>query len=489
MAEEQGKTGKGINTGKLATSMQKRLSRAQEKVLQKLGKADETRDTAFEEGVANFNKQMAEGTKLQKDLRAYLAAVKTMHDASKRLQDCLADMYEPEWFGKEEVDTIAEETDILWSDYHDKLVDNSMIAMDTYLAQFPDIKARIAKRDRKMTDYDSARHHFGSLQKGKKQDQAKIAKAEEELGRAQKVFEEINVDLQDELPQLWNSRVGFYVNTFQSMAGYQQRFHKDMGKLNQDLNDVMTKLDEQRLAKKAGKDWKPGPKKSEAAAANHSVTPDAAPKTRPAPPGPAPVRPPPSPRPSLTPAPDTQQQDIISFDGEALVPDANTTTPSQATAPSQATTPSQPQPEPEQPPAVEEPQQNDDKESQETKAGWEEDEPAANQGGWGSDETGAAPSWDTEGTQASQACWDQDVTQTGHSQGGWGDNGAQVGEEAADAASDGQAGWGDAGAQAGWAEEPAADGQVGWAESGQTGWADSEQSVSTRGTRKYCRGV
>uniref|UniRef100_A0A8C7I3T5 Bridging integrator 1 n=2 Tax=Oncorhynchus TaxID=8016 RepID=A0A8C7I3T5_ONCKI len=249
MAEEQGKTGKGINTGKLATSMQKRLSRAQEKVLQKLGKADETRDTAFEEGVANFNKQMAEGTKLQKDLRAYLAAVKTMHDASKRLQDCLADMYEPEWFGKEEVDTIAEETDILWSDYHDKLVDNSMIAMDTYLAQFPDIKARIAKRDRKMTDYDSARHHFGSLQKGKKQDQAKIAKAEEELGRAQKVFEEINVDLQDELPQLWNSRVGFYVNTFQSMAGYQQRFHKDMGKLNQDLNDVMTKLDEQRLAK------------------------------------------------------------------------------------------------------------------------------------------------------------------------------------------------------------------------------------------------
>ncbi|XP_064879103.1 myc box-dependent-interacting protein 1b isoform X5 [Oncorhynchus nerka] len=481
MAEEQGKTGKGINTGKLATSMQKRLSRAQEKVLQKLGKADETRDTAFEEGVANFNKQMAEGTKLQKDLRAYLAAVKTMHDASKRLQDCLADMYEPEWFGKEEVDTIAEETDILWSDYHDKLVDNSMIAMDTYLAQFPDIKARIAKRDRKMTDYDSARHHFGSLQKGKKQDQAKIAKAEEELGRAQKVFEEINVDLQDELPQLWNSRVGFYVNTFQSMAGYQQRFHKDMGKLNQDLNDVMTKLDEQRLAKKAGKDWKPGPKKSEAAAVNHSVTPDAAPKTRPAPPGPAPVRPPPSPRPSLTPAPDTQQQDIISFDGEALVPDAN------ATAPSQATTPSQPQaacwdswePEPEHSPAAEEPQQNDDKESQETKAGWEEDEPAANQGGWGNDETGAAPSWDTEGTQASQACWDQDVTQTGHSQGVWGNNGAQVGEEAADAASDGQAGWGDAGAQAGWAEEPAADGQVGWAESGQTGWADSEQSTDT----------
>lgn len=37
-------------------------------------------------------------------------------------------------------------------------------------------QARIAKRDRKMVDFDSARHHFGSLQKGKKKDEAKIAK-------------------------------------------------------------------------------------------------------------------------------------------------------------------------------------------------------------------------------------------------------------------------------------------------------------------------
>lgn len=31
-----------------------------------------------------------------------------------------------------------------------------------------------------------------------------VLKAEEELERAQKVFEEINADLQEELPSLWN---------------------------------------------------------------------------------------------------------------------------------------------------------------------------------------------------------------------------------------------------------------------------------------------
>ncbi|XP_026157633.1 myc box-dependent-interacting protein 1b [Mastacembelus armatus] len=244
--------GKGVSAGKLAINVQKTLSRAQEKVLQKLGKADETRDAAFEEMVTNFNKQMADGTKLQKDLKAYLAAVKAMHDASRRLHDCLADMYEPDWFGKEEMDTLAEDTDTLWLDYHQNITDKSLLSMDTYLSRFPEVKARIAKRNRKMVDFDSARHHFASLQKGKKKDEVKIAKAEEDLGRAQKIFEELNVELQDELPGLWDSRVGIYVNSFQSLASHQEKFHREMSKLSQNLNDIMTKLEEQRQLKKDG---------------------------------------------------------------------------------------------------------------------------------------------------------------------------------------------------------------------------------------------
>ncbi|XP_024858860.1 myc box-dependent-interacting protein 1b isoform X8 [Kryptolebias marmoratus] len=290
-------------------------------VLQKLGKADETRDAAFEELVTNFNKQTAEGTKLQRDLKAYLSAVKLMHEASRRLQDCLADMYEPDWFGKEEMDSLAEEmiekeldfnledTDTLWLDYHQNITDKSLLCVDTYLAQFPDIKARIAKRERKLVDFDSARHHFGSLQKGKKKDEAKIAKpavllemaapswaqglisahqvaqtnlsynqAEEELGRAQKIFEELNVELQDELPALWESRVGVYVGTFQSLAGHQEKFHKDLSKLSQNLNDIMSKMEEQRQLKN---DAPAASKKGDGAKseeANHSESAGSAPK-------------------------------------------------------------------------------------------------------------------------------------------------------------------------------------------------------------------
>ncbi|XP_006526041.1 myc box-dependent-interacting protein 1 isoform X1 [Mus musculus] len=391
---------KGVTAGKIASNVQKKLTRAQEKVLQKLGKADETKDEQFEQCVQNFNKQLTEGTRLQKDLRTYLASVKAMHEASKKLSECLQEVYEPEWPGRDEANKIAENNDLLWMDYHQKLVDQALLTMDTYLGQFPDIKSRIAKRGRKLVDYDSARHHYESLQTAKKKDEAKIAKpvsllekaapqwcqgklqahlvaqtnllrnqAEEELIKAQKVFEEMNVDLQEELPSLWNSRVGFYVNTFQSIAGLEENFHKEMSKLNQNLNDVLVSLEKQhgsntftvkaqprkktklfsRLRRKKNSDNAP-----EKGNKSPSPPPDGSPAATPeirvnhepepasgASPGatipksPSQLRkgPPVPPPPKHTPSKEMKQEQILSLFDDAFVPEISVTTPSQFEAP------------------------------------------------------------------------------------------------------------------------------------------------------------
>ncbi|XP_058695310.1 myc box-dependent-interacting protein 1 isoform X3 [Poecile atricapillus] len=346
---------KGVTAGKIASNVQKKLTRAQEKVLQKLGKADETKDEQFEQCVQNFNKQLSEGTRLQKDLRTYLASVKAMHEASKKLTECLQEVYEPDWPGRDDTNKIAENNDLLWTDFHQKLVDQALLTMDTYLGQFPDIKSRIAKRGRKLVDYDSARHHFEALQTAKKKDETKIAKAEEELVKAQKVFEEMNVDLQEELPSLWNSRVGFYVNTFQSIAGLEENFHKEMSKLNQNLHDVLLGLDKQY----SGNAFpvKAQPSDSTPAKANKSPSPppDGSPITSPEtktvnheleastleapgasiPKSPSQLRkgPPVPPPPKVTPSKEIKQENIISLFDDNFVPEISVTTPSQFDAP------------------------------------------------------------------------------------------------------------------------------------------------------------
>uniref|UniRef100_A0A3Q1F363 Myc box-dependent-interacting protein 1 n=1 Tax=Acanthochromis polyacanthus TaxID=80966 RepID=A0A3Q1F363_9TELE len=356
--------GKGLTAGKVASNVQKKLTRAQEKVLQKLGKADETKDVAFEEGVINFNKQYAEGSKLQRDLRAYLEAVKAMHESSKNLQSCLADMYEPDWYGKNEVDSIVEDCDVLWDDYHQKLVDHALISMDTYLGQFPDIKARIAKRDRKLVDFDSARHNYAATHKAKKKDGGiKITKpsslleratpgwaqgilsahnvaqsslsrsqAEEELERAQKVFEEINIDLQEELPSLWNSRVGFYVSTFQSLAGFEEKFHKEMSRLDQDLNDVLVKLEGTDTSRKTGNRGtsSSGANRSGKEASNHTLRPGGPP---PIPKSPSKLRPAVPPPPKVTPSKEMKTENIINLFDAAATPDISVTSPTEFDSP------------------------------------------------------------------------------------------------------------------------------------------------------------
>uniref|UniRef100_A0A8B9RYG2 Amphiphysin n=1 Tax=Accipiter nisus TaxID=211598 RepID=A0A8B9RYG2_9AVES len=180
------------------------------------------------EYVQNFKRQEAEGSRLQRELKGYLAAIKGMQDASKKLTESLHEVYEPDWYGREDVKMIGEKCDELWEDFHQKLVDGSLLTLDTYLGQFPDIKTRIAKRSRKLVDYDSARHHLEALQSSKRKDEGRITKAEEEFQKAQKVFEEFNTDLQEELPSLWSRRVGFYVNTFKNVSSLEAKFHKEI---------------------------------------------------------------------------------------------------------------------------------------------------------------------------------------------------------------------------------------------------------------------
>ncbi|XP_069735077.1 bridging integrator 2 isoform X2 [Phaenicophaeus curvirostris] len=241
--------GKSGGAGLFAKQVQKRFSRAQEKVLQKLGKTVETKDEQFEQSAYNFQLQQNEGNKLYKDLKAFLGAVKVMHESSRKVAETLQEIYSSDWDGHEELKAIAASNDLLWDDYEAKLADQALRLMENYLAQFGDFKERIAKRGRKLVDYDSARHHLEALQSAKKKDEAKIAKAEEEFNRAQVVFEDLNRDLREELPVLYGSRIACYVTIFQNISNLRDVFYKEMSKLNRDLYEVMSKLEKQHSSK------------------------------------------------------------------------------------------------------------------------------------------------------------------------------------------------------------------------------------------------
>lgn len=235
--------------GLFAKQMQKKFSRAQEKVLQKLGKTVETKDERFEQSASNFYQQQAEGHRLYKDLKNFLSAVKVMHESSKRVSETLQEIYSSDWDGHEDLKAIVGNNDLLWEDYEEKLADQALRTMENYVSQFSEVKERIAKRGRKLVDYDSARHHLEAVQNAKKKDEAKMAKAEEDFSKAQVVFEDLNQELLEELPVLYNSRIGCYVTVFQNISNLRDVFYREMSKLNHSLYEVMSKLEKQHSNK------------------------------------------------------------------------------------------------------------------------------------------------------------------------------------------------------------------------------------------------
>uniref|UniRef100_A0A1A8LH78 Amphiphysin n=1 Tax=Nothobranchius pienaari TaxID=704102 RepID=A0A1A8LH78_9TELE len=327
-----------IKTGIFAKNVQKRLNRAQEKVLQKLGKADETKDEQFEQVVLNFKRQESEGGRLQREMKAYMSAIKGMQQASINLTQSLHEVYEPDWHGKDDIVTIGKDCDALWEDFHNKLVDSTLLNLDAYLLQFPDLKMRVAKRSRKLIDYDSARHHLETLQAAGMKNDRKMIKAEEELKKAQKVFDELDVGLQDELPTLWDCRVDFYISTFKIVTSLEAKFHREISQVCKELYEVMTKLREQhsdkiftiqgapsdsgplRLARTPSPPEDESPPESPEAGSNHMLRP-----VSPGPPRPkSPIQlkkgPPVPPPPKVTPTKEVAEDQIIDLFGGEFLP-------------------------------------------------------------------------------------------------------------------------------------------------------------------------
>lgn len=91
---------------------------------------------------------------------------------------------------------------------------------------------KVDKRGRKLVDYDSQRHNFQSLQcNPKKRDELKVSRGKELLEEAKRTYEQLNSELHDELPALYDSRVLFLVTNLQTLFAAEQVFHTESAKV------------------------------------------------------------------------------------------------------------------------------------------------------------------------------------------------------------------------------------------------------------------
>lgn len=157
--------------------------------------------------------------------------------------DCLSEIYEPEWPAHDQIPVKGQAIEIYWEDLCHKVNDQVTIPLSTYLSQFSEIRAKIAKRGRKLVDYDSARHTVESLEiKSGKKDEIKIAKSREAMEEARRLYEVLNRELHDELPALFDSRIPFLISSLQTLFASETTFHTESSKVYSQLSDLVDTL-------------------------------------------------------------------------------------------------------------------------------------------------------------------------------------------------------------------------------------------------------
>ena len=185
-----------------------------------------------------------------------------MQTASKNLMETLSDIYEKEWVGQDMLYVQAQNNEMLWADLAHKLSDQVVIPLNTYQAQFPEMRVsnelftfsmmlnwsvflfqkKIDKRGRKLIDFDAERHAVQQMQNNPNRNEAKFIKAKEQMENAKRTYEVLNSELHDELPALHDSRILFLVTNMQTLFAAEEVFHSETAKVSEAGWDVLRQL-------------------------------------------------------------------------------------------------------------------------------------------------------------------------------------------------------------------------------------------------------
>lgn len=230
----------------LTSLVSKKTRRAKARLMQNLGKADKTTDELLDIYQINFNRQQSSALNLQKHVKHYLHCLKELHEASKGLDQCLMDLHEKDWPKHDTFENNTCEANHINQDLEEKVKETVLAPLEQYIGQFAEIRDKIAKRGRKLVDYDGQRHSFEALQQQRADknhgDDPKIIRQRDQLEEARRVYESLNNELHEDLPLLYDNRIPFLITAFQRLFSSKLAYFNEHAKLQKSYLDTVEML-------------------------------------------------------------------------------------------------------------------------------------------------------------------------------------------------------------------------------------------------------
>eukprot|EP00055_Hartaetosiga_balthica_P009940 m.40929 g.40929 ORF g.40929 m.40929 type:complete len:407 (-) comp6963_c0_seq1:1295-2515(-) len=208
------------------------VGRQQEKLRHKL-KGDDYNDEEFQDHIANFNSQQAHAQRLLKEAQHFIKAMKAMEMASRSFGESIKVVYDPDWENSTTVYDNLGAISQIYMELTTRLNDEVVEPMLGYVARFPDIRARIQKRERRLLTYERAKRTWDHAKT--KDNKAKLQQAEAAYVEAEGKFHDVDEECRQTLPSFYQGRVSLYGSVLQACFSHQSVFHGACQSVNDEL--------------------------------------------------------------------------------------------------------------------------------------------------------------------------------------------------------------------------------------------------------------
>ncbi|KAL5256803.1 hypothetical protein ACHWQZ_G011910 [Mnemiopsis leidyi] len=238
----------GTKLDRLKAGTERLLGRTNERLKQKMGRSSESvisKDDKWQVITANFNRQQAAGLRLHREVKGYIASLKTLESSTQTLLDAVREMHEYTWPGNMNLVKALQGLDKLNKELNESMVDSLLVPVNNYIEVFSQMKVRMQKRERKLIDYTRAKRSLDQLKKGDKISPEKLGFAQDNFTQNKMVYEEVNSELCEDLPELWNSRKTYIMRFLDGFFSNSVDFHREFTQVYSESKDSLEPLKEQ----------------------------------------------------------------------------------------------------------------------------------------------------------------------------------------------------------------------------------------------------
>lgn len=224
------------------------ILRANQKVMTKLGKAEETVDINFNQEKERFFEHYKAIKVLNEDI---VKMVKIMKEVAVIQNKMAEDFYEMFDTGSDMYNVGLKNQDVA------KFLDNARIQLEEqlrvdfieplskYQGQFKEMKDRIELRGTRRVDMD---RYASSVKKAQeKYDKAKLETSEAKYAAAKINYESLNSELLQDLPKLFEDRLTFFSPAFATYLTAWAEYYRQGAKTTQEIISMVSHIDRQSI--------------------------------------------------------------------------------------------------------------------------------------------------------------------------------------------------------------------------------------------------